>query len=79
MAAASLHGSSIPLDRGGFVVTVVCPNEGSHARLMQALQNIVPAAFEPTPVPNSYLAGFEPNEDGVLGPTCATGACGLGD
>lgn len=44
MAAASLHGSSIPLDAGGFVVTVVCPNAYSHQRLMQALNSIVPDA-----------------------------------
>ena len=51
MAAASLHGSSIPLDAGGFVVTVVCPNAYSHSRLMQALNAIVPDAGEPLPIP----------------------------
>lgn len=43
----ALHGSSVPLDHGGFVVTVVCPNSYSYQRLMQALQNIVPDAGEP--------------------------------
>jgi hypothetical protein len=80
MSAASLHGSSVPLDSGGYVVTVVCPNAYSHMRLMQALQNIVPDAGEPTPQPerqNAYIAGFEPNEDGVIAPKCANGACGV--
>jgi len=45
----ALHGSSVPLDDGGFVVTVICPNNYSHARLMQALNGIVPEAGEPTP------------------------------
>jgi hypothetical protein len=47
MAAAPLQGSSLPLDGGGFVVTVICPNAYSHQRLMQALLSIVPDAGEP--------------------------------
>lgn len=83
----ALYGSSIPLDAmvaGGFVVTVVCPNAYSHQRLMQALQNIVPDAGDPPPQPStreqvsSYMAGFEPNEDGVIVKGgCATGSCDL--
>lgn len=40
----ALHGCSVPLDTGGAVVTVICPNAYSHQRLMQALNNIVPEA-----------------------------------
>lgn len=50
MAALTLQGSSVPLDHGGFVVTVVCPNHYSHQRLMQALLSIVPDAGEPSAV-----------------------------
>jgi hypothetical protein len=46
----ALHGSSIPLDGGGFVTTVVCPNHYSHQRLMLAISNIVPEAGDPPPV-----------------------------
>lgn len=83
MAAASLSGSSVPLDTGGFVVTVICPNAYSHQRLMQALQNIVPDAGDPPPQPttreqSAYMSGFEPNEDGVIVKGgCATGSCDL--
>lgn len=42
----ALYGSSIPLDSGETVVTVICPNAYSHSRLMQALNNIVPEAGE---------------------------------
>jgi hypothetical protein len=80
----ALHGSSFPDDHGGFVVTVHCPNAFAHQRLMQAINNIVPDAGEPTPQPvtsperdYAYLAGFQPNEDGVIVPGCATGVCGL--
>jgi hypothetical protein len=79
----ALHGSSFPDDHGGFVVTVLCPNAFAHQRLMQAISNIVPDAGEPTPQPETreqptpYIAGFEPNEDGVIAPVCATGSCGL--
>lgn len=76
----ALHGSSFPLDDGSFVVTTVCPNAYSHRRLMQLIGTIVPDAGEPTPQPetrNAYIAGFEPNEDGVIVPGCATGVCGL--
>ena len=40
----ALYGSTIPLDGGGFVTTVICPNHYSHQRLMIALNEIVPAA-----------------------------------
>jgi hypothetical protein len=78
----ALHGSTVPLDHGGFAVMVICPNQYSYWRLMQALNGIVPDAGEPTPQPtsatvNAYIAGFEPNEDGVIAPVCATGSCGL--
>jgi hypothetical protein len=76
----ALHGSSVPLDHGGFAVLVICPNQYSYWRLMQAINGIVPDAGEPTPQPekpNAYIAGFEPNEDGVIAPVCATGSCGL--
>ena len=74
----ALYGSSVPIEgmsSGAMVVTVICPNTYSHQRLMQALLNIVPDAGEPHP--SAYLAGFQQNEDGVIVPGCATGACGL--
>lgn len=43
----ALSGSSFPLDHGGFITTVYCPNHYSHQRLMQALLSIVPDAGEP--------------------------------
>lgn len=42
-----IHGSCIPLDGGGFVVTVICPNHFSYQRLIQVLNEIVPEAGEP--------------------------------
>lgn len=42
-----IHGSCIPLDGGGFVVTVICPNHFSYQRLIQVLNDIVPEAGEP--------------------------------
>lgn len=42
----ALYGSSVPLDSGGFAVTVVCPNAYSHTRLMQLLNTIVPEAAD---------------------------------
>lgn len=54
----ALYGSSIPLDSGETVVTVICPNAYSHSRLMQALNNIVPEAG--TPVPNTGNAEVIP-------------------
>ena len=44
------YGSSFPLPDGSFVVTMVCPNEYSHSRLMQAVNTIVPDAGDPPPV-----------------------------
>ena len=42
-----LYGSSIPLDDGGYVVTVVCPNQGSHDRLKIELSRIEADAYAP--------------------------------
>lgn len=77
----ALRGSSFPLDDGSFVTTVHCPNAFAHQRLMQAINNIVPDAGDPPPPPDKptpYIAGFEPNEDGVIVKGgCATGSCDL--
>lgn len=43
----NIYGSSFPLDAGGVIVTVHCPNEFAHRRLMQAINGIVPEAGEP--------------------------------
>jgi hypothetical protein len=55
----ALYGGSIPVEvRPGdkpTVVTVVCPNDFAHARLMQALNSIVPEAGQYT-VPASVIA-----------------------
>lgn len=50
-----LYGSSFPLDNAGFIVTVACPNRGSHDALMRALNNITPEAYEPGPPPTLSL------------------------
>jgi hypothetical protein len=78
----ALHGSSVPIFANPadkpMAVMVICPNEYSHKRLMQFMAEIVPEAGVPTPQPvTSYIAGFEPNEDGVIVPGCANGSCGL--
>lgn len=67
----ALYGSSVPHDNGGFVVTVICPNAYSHARLMQALNTIVPEAgdeaivvpVEPAPPIPEVLADEIPADD----------------
>ena len=77
-------GGSIPIPVEDRVTLVGTPNAFAHQRLMQAINGIVPDAGEPTPQPatsperdSAYLAGFEPNEDGVIAPRCANGACGV--
>ncbi len=40
-------GSAFPLDNGGYVVTLVCPNEGSYERLKIELAGINPDAYAP--------------------------------
>lgn len=50
----ALYGSTIPLNDGQYVTTVICPNAYSHSRLMQALNNIVPEAAEPVPAPEHH-------------------------
>lgn len=80
-------GGSIPIPVEDRVTLVGTPNAFAHQRLMQAINGIVPEAGESVSVPattddssrtyTAYMAGFEPNEDGVIGPNCATGACGL--
>lgn len=42
-----LYGHAIPLDDGGYVVTVVCPNEGSYRRLMVEVSRIEADGFAP--------------------------------
>jgi hypothetical protein len=42
-----LYGQAIPLDGGGYVVTVVCPNRGSFERLMVEVSRIEADAFAP--------------------------------
>lgn len=52
-----LHlGSCFPLDSGGYVVTVYCPNDFAKARLMYAIDHIEPEAGDPLPVPASISA-----------------------
>jgi hypothetical protein len=75
----SLVGSSLPLDQGGFVVTVICPNQYSHARLMQVLSEIVPEAGEPKVVQSEdgrtyQLVGL--GTSGIHFSSCPSGGCG---
>lgn len=42
-----LYGHPIPLDGGGYVVTVICPNDGSYERLMVEVGRIEADAFAP--------------------------------
>lgn len=55
----ALYGSAFPVDvKPGdkpVVVTVICPNEYAHQRLMQALNNIVPEAGDATVYDPSYV------------------------
>ena len=62
----ALHGSTVPTDHGEYVVTVICPNDYSRQRLMQAINAIVPEAAEPVDVADAYRAGP---------PSCSTGGC----
>lgn len=84
----ALYGSSIPLDSGATVVTVICPNAYSHARLMQALNTIVPDAGAATnvaqpathhaiEVPMPAFDTLQDDDEGAPGepPRCRTGAC----
>lgn len=81
----ALYGSSIP-NGSGYIVTVICPNQFSHARLMQALNNIVPEAAAVscdgqgnTPPHADYGHPITPEE--VFAPdepplrACAAGGC----
>jgi hypothetical protein len=45
--------------------------EAAHGRLGGTVITTDPPTVEP------YLAGFEPNEDGVIVPGCANGLCGV--
>jgi hypothetical protein len=80
----ALYGSTIPLDGGGFVTTVICPNHYSHQRLMRALNDIVPVAGEPTPVAVAPIQDYGnpitpialDDEEPPLR-ACPTGGCGL--
>lgn len=64
----ALFGSSVPLSNGGHVVTVICPNRYSHGRLMQALNEIVPEAGDPTP---AYPTTLQVDGDEIPGVRCA--------
>lgn len=43
----TLYGHAIPLDGGGYAVTVICPNHGSYVRLMTEVGRIEADAFAP--------------------------------
>jgi hypothetical protein len=74
--------------RGGYIHIAYTDSESVRDRVMQVISEVIPAAFQPIPhevaaaavrdgAANAYIAGFEPNEDGVIVPGCATGTCGL--
>lgn len=42
-----LYGHAISMDGGGYVVTVICPNDGSYERLMSEVGRIEADAFAP--------------------------------
>lgn len=83
----TLQSSALPLDGGGYVVTVVAPSKASFQALLGAINRINPDAFEPVgPMPHGMAAALlrdlptvRGDDEGepyiVLG--CATGACGV--
>lgn len=50
----TLQSSALPLDAGGFVVTVVAPSRSTFQALLRAINTVNPDAFTPvaTPVPD---------------------------
>lgn len=54
----TLQSSALPLDAGGFVVTVVTPNKATFQALLGAINKINPAAFTPDVVPHGIAAAL---------------------
>lgn len=46
----TLQSSALPLDAGGFVVTVVAPSRASFQALLRVINTINPDAYAPVPV-----------------------------
>lgn len=51
----TLQSSALPLDAGGFVVTVVAPSKPSFQALLRAINTVNPDAFEPVAPPEGLV------------------------
>lgn len=47
----TLQSSALPLDAGGFVVTVVAPTKPTFQALLRAINTVNPDAYMPAPPP----------------------------
>jgi hypothetical protein len=56
----TLQSSALPLDAGGFVVTVVAPSRSTFQALLRAINTVNPDAFSPVPVevPESLVDAY---------------------
>lgn len=54
----TLQSSSLPLDAGGFVVTVVAPSRSTFQALLRAINTVNPDAFELPQVPEPLVEAY---------------------
>lgn len=78
----TLQSSALPLDSGGYVVTVVAPSAPTFKALLRAINAVNPDAYEPVgPMDHSKAAALVRDlvveGDEPIGPRCATGSCGV--
>lgn len=62
----TLQSSALPLDAGGFVVTVVAPSRSTFQALLRAINTVNPDAFElpqvPEPLVEAYIERAEQDD-----------------
>lgn len=51
----TLQSSALPLDAGGFVVTVVAPSRSTFQALLRAINTVNPDAYSPVPPPSGLV------------------------
>jgi hypothetical protein len=62
----TLQSSALPLDAGGFVVTVVAPTESVFKALLRAINTINPDAFQPVgPMDHTKAAALQRDQKTV--------------
>lgn len=54
----TLQSSALPLDAGGFVVTVVAPSRSTFQALLRAINTVNPDAFAPPQVPEPLVEAY---------------------